>query len=378
MIQISGPKEGDAPITGAVEWVLANSGATIWDNMTLRLMCGPPICPPVVQVPPAQPGQTAEIFFDHANVLEPTQLVYAMVGSNNAVFGELLHVLIAPQMAVAAPAGVVLISPMDFVKAPIQVQHHDVVAPEFTLANVGEVPWPEDASIVLFFNTPGFENLPTSIDVPKGVQPGQTAVVSIAMVIPETERRELTAMWALQSASIPDFGDVVTLTFDVDDFPVLPPQPFEFVTPEKEEVPAVPEVKSAQPGPLKNDMQVLYHEHHPQKEVEGAASEPENGIHSLGLVKGAASGEPWAVQLVLRNSGTEPWPKNCTLKHVFGESLGVTHLEMEGEPICPGEAVEVVMELVCDKMTAPCDAAWVLTDPATNIVLGPVIHIAIA
>jgi len=375
MMQISGPKEGDAPITGAVEWVLANSGSAIWDNVTLRLVCGPAICPTVVQVPPAQPGQTAEIFLDHADVLEPTQLVYAMVGNDNDVFGELLHVTIAPPMAVAAPAGVVLVSPMDFANGPIPVHHYEAIVPEFTLANVGQVPWPKDTTIALFFNTPGFENLPTSIDVPKEVQPGQTVVVSIPMVIPETDRRELTAMWALQSASIPDFGDVVTLTFDVDDFPVLPPQPFDFVLPEEEEVKAVPEVKSAAPGLLKADMQVVYHEHHPAKEAEGASAEPENGIHSLGLVKRVDSGEPWAMQLVLRNSGTQPWPKNCTLKHVFGESLGVTHLEMEGEPVRPGECVQVVMEL---EATAQCEAAWVLTDPTTGIVLGPVIHIAIA
>jgi len=367
MIQISGPKEGDAPITGAVEWLLANSGATVWDNVTLRLVCGPAICAPVVQVPPAQPGQTAEICLDHANVSDLTQLVYAMVGSDNVVFGDLLHVIIAPEMAVPAPVAAVIVSPMDFSKGPIPVKHHEVVAAEFTLANVGEVPWPEDATVALFFNTPGFENLPTVVNVPQGVQPGQTVVVSIAMVIPETERHELTAMWALGSASVADFGDVLTVTFDVDDFPVLPPEDFVFVEIETVEAP--------EPTLTKTDVQVLYHEHHPSKEVEGAMSGPENGIHSLGLVKGASSGEPWAMQLVLRNNGTEAWPKNCTLRHVFGESLGVTSLELEGEPIGPGEIVQVMMEF---NAPGPREAAWVLTDPVTESVLGPVIHIAIA
>lgn len=374
MMLISGPEAGSAPISGAVEWVLANSGTTVWDNVTLRLVCGPPICSPVVQVPTAQPGQTAEIFLEHAEVSDPTQLVYAMVGIDNDVFGELLHVTIAPQTAVAAPAGVVLFSPMDL--GPIPVQHHEVLAPEFTLANVGEVPWPEDATISLFFNTPGFDNIPTSIDVPKAVQPGETVVVSIVMVIPETERRELTAMWALHSATFPNFGDVVTASFDVDDFPVLPPDSFEMVQEEAwEEVEAAHDFASTQPSLPKMDMQILYHEHHPSKEVEGAQSEPENGVQSLGLVRGVTSAEPWAMQLVLRNSGSEPWPKSCALQHIFGESLGVTRLELEGEPICPGEVVQVLMQL---EASSPCEGAWVLTDLATETVLGPVIHIAIA
>merc|ERR1719408_183304 len=229
-----------------------------------------------------------------------------MVGADNEVFGELLFATIEPPKAAPAPAGVVLFSPMDVSQGPIPVQHHDVIAPEFTLANVGAVPWPEDTTLTLFFNTPGFDNLPSCIDVPTEVHPGQTVVVSIAIVIPETERRELTAMWALQSDSCPNFGDVVTVTFDVDDFPVLPPEPFELLPEEcaDEHVP-------------KTDMQILHHEHLPAKNVEGAASEPVNGIHTLGLVKDVTYGEPWAMQLVIRNNGTEPWPKNCTLQHVL-------------------------------------------------------------
>merc|ERR1712048_1208433 len=90
---------------------------------------------------------------------------------------------------------------------------------EWTLANVGTTTWPADAVAELIYNTPGFAHLPGKIELPE-VPPGMTAQVGVVALMPEMAGC-WKAMWAVTSASVPDFGDILYVDFNVDDFPFM-------------------------------------------------------------------------------------------------------------------------------------------------------------
>jgi hypothetical protein len=70
---------------------------------------------------------------------------------------------------------------------------------EWTLANIGGVDWPEDATAQLFYNTPGLAHLPTDVPLP-AAKVGQTVQVGITALMPDFQGR-FKAMWAVTSPS---------------------------------------------------------------------------------------------------------------------------------------------------------------------------------
>eukprot|EP00929_Paragymnodinium_shiwhaense_P071214 TRINITY_DN36211_c0_g1_i1.p1 TRINITY_DN36211_c0_g1~~TRINITY_DN36211_c0_g1_i1.p1 ORF type:complete len:362 (-),score=85.52 TRINITY_DN36211_c0_g1_i1:277-1362(-) len=219
---VCGPREGDEAISGPVQWTLVNAGSAPWpEGSSLRLICGPAICPPVVMVPPALPGQTVEIAFEAPEAATHTQLCYVLVDEKGVSFGEWLHVAFAPPSK-PLPLARVIVAPGEAERgAVLCASQGDVVRAEFVVVNAGQVPWPEDTTLALIYNSYlGFRNVPCHVEVPKGVQPLQTVQVSLAMQLAERSG-PLTAMWALQSPSVPDFGEVLVVNLQVDDFPAL-------------------------------------------------------------------------------------------------------------------------------------------------------------
>jgi hypothetical protein len=90
---------------------------------------------------------------------------------------------------------------------------------EWTLANIGGVDWPEDATAQLFYNTPGLAHLPTDVPLP-AAKVGQTVQVGITALMPDFQGR-FKAMWAVTSPSSPDFGDILFVEFCVSEFPFM-------------------------------------------------------------------------------------------------------------------------------------------------------------
>lgn len=54
----------------------------------------------------------------------------------------------------------------------------------------------------------GFAKLPTDIELPKELPPGLTVDMEVQVLLPEKEGT-FKAMWAVTSASVPDFGEAV-------------------------------------------------------------------------------------------------------------------------------------------------------------------------
>eukprot|EP00438_Fugacium_kawagutii_P033132 Skav217304 [mRNA] locus=scaffold1466:332508:334581:+ [translate_table: standard] len=60
--QIGGNDLTESVTSGSVRWVLANDGSVTWPvGTTLRLVSGPVVATPIMEVPPAAPGLTVEM-----------------------------------------------------------------------------------------------------------------------------------------------------------------------------------------------------------------------------------------------------------------------------------------------------------------------------
>merc|ERR1740130_1355217 len=86
--------------------------------------------------------------------------------------------------------------------------------------------------------------------------------------------------------------------------------------------------------------------------------EEEEGVVSLGRVSGLATGAPWALDLILKNNGSEAWPANTALTCCFGDGFGCERVLIDCE-VAGGEHVCLHVD-----MQAPIEAsrsAWVMT-----------------
>mmetsp|Transcript_22956 Transcript_22956/g.64498 ORF Transcript_22956/g.64498 Transcript_22956/m.64498 type:complete len:383 (+) Transcript_22956:109-1257(+) len=357
---IGGAQGEDAHVVagGAVQWVLCNDGTVAWPaGTTLRLVGGPMVVCPIVQVPEVVPGQTVDIDLEVKETEDASDIFYSLVTPDGQPFGEIAHVKVEPKPRVAAkPAVVVLASPMDGVEGGIEALQDEVKTVEWVLANVGQVPWPEDVSANLIYNTPGFEHLPGSVKIP-ALEPGMTAHAGFSILMPE-KAGDWKAMWVVASPSHPEFGDILIAEFKVGDFPFM-----DWMLASEAEADTFSEISSQAPEKeaKKLSAAVAMQQHHfvGAGEVKYEDDDVENdSLVSLGCVSGMAAGCPWILELALTNDGTEAWPKDVALTCCFGSGMGCPSLELSGEGVKAGETVLLQMELAVPEMTE--QTAWVL------------------
>jgi hypothetical protein len=277
---VSGPKEGESPVVagGAIQWVLVNDGNVAWPaHTTLRLVGGPPLMNPIMEVPSVEPHQTLIVDLE---VLEEAsveaQIFYSLVTPEGHPFGEIMSVTVVPKAAPEKPICVVAVSPMDGQEAGLEVLQGEVKTVEWVVANLGKVPWPEDTAVTLFYNTPGFAHLPTRMEIP-ALEPGMTANVQITALIPEVEG-VFKAMWAVASPTNPDFGDILLAEFNVSDFPFM-----EWMLAEENHVDSASEASTQDVKTLSVEVAVQNHQL-PHPGVVSFESEQDNDVVSLGRV----------------------------------------------------------------------------------------------
>ena len=74
-----------------VHWVLVNDGTVQWPHgTTLRLVSGPVLATPIMEVPSAAPGQTLEVDLQ-LDVKAEGHAAYALVTPCGQPFGEILQ-----------------------------------------------------------------------------------------------------------------------------------------------------------------------------------------------------------------------------------------------------------------------------------------------
>ncbi|CAE7424445.1 SPCC736.13 [Symbiodinium natans] len=351
-----------------VSWVLANDGAVPWPaGTTLRLVSGPVLANPVLEVPSAQPGQTVELSMEVTNdqdqVLEAN---YCLVTPCGKPFGELLGFSVGKKESPQSPPPLcgILAAPDDSMEA----LQGEVKALTWTLANVGQADWPADACCRLFYNTPGFEHLPADIPIP-GMKPGFTVDLEVQALMPEKEGC-FRAMWAVTSPSVPDFGEVLAAEFHVSDFPFMDwmlaeTESFSIISEEaKSEAPDAPaEAEVAPEAPSVLSAGYVMHEHlFGNAEVSYPERLERSGLVSLGSV--ALKAAPWVVRLLVQNQSTLPWPEDCSLQCCLGSGFGCASLPLGS--VEPGEVIQICMELEA----AQGRSAWVLG--SGGICFGPV------
>jgi len=359
---VSGPKEEvPVPAGGPIQWVLANDGTVAWpEGTSLRLVGGPVLMTPYMHMPTVEPYQTVIVDMDVQAELETeAHVFYSLVTSAGEPFGEIMSVVVHPKTLppTEKPVCVVAVSPMDGEEAGLEALQGEIKMVEFVVANLGNVAWPEDATVTLFYNTPGFAHLPTNIQIPI-VEPSMTAIVQISVLLPDIEGT-FKAMWAVNSPTQPDFGDILLVEFDVSDFPFM-----DWMLVAENSADSEPEVASQDDlqGSVPSMLSVEVAE---QKHcLSGCGmvkynSEDEDGVVSLGKVSGLDAGTPWALDLVLKNNGNTPWPANTALTCCFGDGFGCGSVAMECD-VAAGEHVCLHIE-----MQAPMEAsrtAWVMTN----------------
>lgn len=356
----SGPKEGEEPVIAgsAIQWVLVNDGTAAWpEGTTLRLVGGPALMNPCMEIPSVAPYQTLIVDLEMVEEAQTaSQMFYSLVTPAGQPFGEIMSVNVVPKAApvVEMPVCVVAVSPMDGEKAGLNVLQGEIKTVEWVVANIGKTPWPEDTRITLFYNTPGFAHLPTNLDLP-ALEPGMTADVQISVLIPEAAG-EFKAMWAVTSPTHPDFGDVLLAQFDVSDFPFM-----EWMLAEENEADSVSEVSSqdvTEPTVPVLSAKVAAQQHHVPSPGEVSYEEDQDGLVSLGSVSGLAAGTPWALELVLSNNGTVPWPADTAMTCCFGDGFGCSSVSF-GCEVEVGQHICLHMEL-----QVPAEAsqtAWVMS-----------------
>lgn len=366
--QIGGTDLTEAVKPGsAVRWVLANDGSVAWPTgTTLRLVSGPMVAAPIMEVPSAAPGLTVEMELELVSDKDDVEVAYALVTPCGQPFGDLLQFRVE-KMEVETPICVTLKAP----ETCVEGLQGEVKMMRWTLANISKVSWPKDACCQLFYNTPGFANLPCSIEMPEEVPAGMTVEVEVPVLLPEKEGH-FKAMWAVTSPSVCDFGEVLIAEFQVSDFPFM-----EWMLAEEAEVgsfslvssapsEAAPELLPVSTPAATFSAEHLMHEHvlptH-MKVTYPEDLEGKDGYVSLGSVEGCGA---WVVQIILKNDGTVPWPQDCGLACCFGSGFGCARLPMDS--VQPGEGVCLTMEL--EAKDGPSMSGWVLSSGDTCF--GPV------
>eukprot|EP00931_Biecheleriopsis_adriatica_P115956 TRINITY_DN9168_c0_g1_i1.p1 TRINITY_DN9168_c0_g1~~TRINITY_DN9168_c0_g1_i1.p1 ORF type:complete len:383 (+),score=89.91 TRINITY_DN9168_c0_g1_i1:57-1205(+) len=362
--QVAGPMASQPMSPGGVaQWVLANDGAVHWpEGTTLRLVSGPILASPVLQVPSAAPGQTVVVDLEILpKVDQALDAMYALVTPCGQPFGELLSLHVAADCKdsepISLPLCVVALAPNDGTDEGLECLQGEVKTVEWTLANVGNVNWPEDACCQLVYNTPGFSQLPTKIELPDGVAPGMTVQVGVSMQMPEKEGC-FKAMWAVTSHSTPDFGDVLFVEFKVSEFPFMDwmlvenfsdgsHDPHE--TGEQEATPKMSAAHVMHEHLMPIGAEVMYPE----------GTEDQKEAVSMGEVSGLVPGSAWILELTLLNDGNVTWPQTSALSCCFGDGFACSSVPL-GQAVQPGEMV--VLRAKLQASLAPARAAWILTD----------------
>lgn len=104
-MRISGPTEDGEPVARSLQWVVANSGTTVWQEGTiLRQVAGPALGNHTIGVPPAQPGQTVIIDLELMPNEEPATISYALFAPSGERFGPPLVARVAGTKKAARPA----------------------------------------------------------------------------------------------------------------------------------------------------------------------------------------------------------------------------------------------------------------------------------
>lgn len=210
---------------GVVQWVLANSGDIPWPSATtLRLIGGPVLLRPAVDIPALQPGQTVIVDLDVQVPEEPTSIFYTLVGPDCQPFGEILTLNVVPkrQALEQEPACALLGSlagDMNSGPSEIEAYQGEMKTVEWALANVGSVAWPEDVVATLVHSTPGLEQPPGVVTIPC-IQPGMTVHVGIQILMP-ARAGLFKAIWKVESPTHPDFGEILQAEFNVSDIPFM-------------------------------------------------------------------------------------------------------------------------------------------------------------
>ncbi|CAK9085165.1 unnamed protein product [Durusdinium trenchii] len=334
-----------------IHWVLVNDGTVQWPHgTTLRLVSGPVLATPIMEVPSAAPGQTLEVDLE-LDVKAEGHAAYALVTPCGQPFGEILQFHVEKKDEVEISSCVILKAP----ESCMEGLQGEVKTLQWTLANMSNVSWPADACCQLFYNTPGFAKLPSDIDIPQEVPGGLTVEMEVPVLLPE-QSGHFKAMWAIFSPSVPTFGEILIAEFEVSDFLFME---WMLVADEVESF-ASSETQSetqssptpCSPRPISAEHLMHQHIFVGNQEVVYPEEMERNGFVSLGKISGAGS---WILQMILRNDGTMAW-EDCALTCCFGSGFGCSRLgNVEAEP---GEAVQLCVELTVE---TPGTSAWVLS-----------------
>mmetsp|Transcript_135536 Transcript_135536/g.248836 ORF Transcript_135536/g.248836 Transcript_135536/m.248836 type:complete len:101 (+) Transcript_135536:3-305(+) len=89
------------------------------------------------------------------------------------------------------------------------------------------------------------------------------------------------------------------------------------------------------------------------------------------MASGTAQTVPASAAVVVKNNGQVQWPATAAVASTSGDSLGFPLLPLG--PLQPGEAAEVVMDLVVPPRAEPgCGKSiWSFVDASTGSPLGP-------
>lgn len=332
-----------------VHWVLVNDGTVQWPHgTTLRLVSGPVLATPIMEVPSAAPGQTLEVDLQ-LDVKAEGHAAYALVTPCGQPFGEILQFHVEKKEEVEIPSCVILKAP----ESCMEGLQGEVKTLQWTLANMSNVSWPADACCQLFYNTPGFAKLPSDIDIPQEVPGGLTVEMEIPVLLPE-QSGHFKAMWAIFSPSVPTFGEILIAEFEVSDFPFME---WMLVADEVESFSSSETQSETQsspspcPRPISAEHMMHQHIFVGNQDVIYPEEMERDGFVSLGKISGSGS---WILQIILRNDGTVAW-EDCALTCCFGSGFGCGRLAVEAEP---GEAVQLCVELTAE---TPGTSAWVLS-----------------
>jgi len=311
-------------------------------------------------VPAAAPGQTVIIDFEIDDVQEKAQVFYSMVTPEGHPFGEIMCFSVVPKSAAppAKPVCAVVSSPMDGQQQGLEVLQGEIKTVEWVLANLGPVPWPEDTSAILFYNTPGFAHLPTNVEIP-ALEPGMTAHLEIQVLMPEAAG-SWKAMWAVTSPSSPEFGEVLFSQFEVGDFPFM-----DWMLAEENKAESLSDAseqdvdkpQTGEPKVLAMEVPMWNHMVPGNGKISEVVGDVPGLLH-LGRVEGLAVGEGWISELLLTNSGSLPWPEDTTLRCCFGEGFGCSDGFVG--PLQAGETTGIHMELRVPPEETLRRSAWAL------------------
>lgn len=363
-------------------WVLHNDGNVAWpEGTTLRLVGGPVVATPVMEMPPASPGQSVivdlEVLMPESSHVDIVESHYALVLPWNQPFGDLLVVRVTtPQVKKEEPKPqcLVIAAPCDGHDEGLEGLQGELKTLEWTLANTGPVAWPADAEVRLIFGTPGFAHLPEAMEIPKDVLPGMTVKVTVQVLMPETEGH-FKAVWAVTSPSVPEFGELLLADFEVSDFPFMEWMladagraecVSELSTDDVEEVKETPKLSAS--------MRMHCHRLPYPGEVT-YKNEETPGFASLGCVSELPHGCPWMLEVAVENDGNLTWPAGVNMTCCFGNDMGCSKVAVEGPEGCMKAGDVAVLRLPLTVPAGAAQGAWVLATGDTAF--GPVFHLEV-